>query len=137
MAVVKNKLTRSKFYCPIFGSLNEFNDFNLPTYEDIMKEYLFKQHLNKIESGFEPSVSIIANELVDNLTLIWNKPSIPIVSKRRIKQKFRYYHQKYRNLLKPYKERKDKEDYKEKVRKFREDSKKLFDIAACKCDFKS
>lgn len=65
------------------------------------------------------------------------KASIPMVSKTRIRQKFQDYHQKYRNLLSPYKECKDKEDKKAKVCKFREDSKELFDIAACKCNFKS
>ncbi|XP_050519065.1 uncharacterized protein LOC126893156 [Diabrotica virgifera virgifera] len=41
------------------------------------------------------------------------------------------FHDKYITLLKPYEGRKDEDGYKEKLLKFGEDSKKLFDIETC------
>lgn len=64
---------------------------------------------------------------------IWDKASLPTVSHKRILQLIRDYHEKYRCLMKPYKERKNGSSYQEKIQKFKDDSLKLFDICSCKC----
>ncbi len=43
------------------------------------------------------------------------------------------YHRKYRNLLKPYKSRKDSPAYINRIELYKADGQKLFDIPACKC----
>ena len=43
------------------------------------------------------------------------------------------YHQKYRNLLKPYQTRKEKDSCKAKLLAFKQEAMKLFDICICKC----
>ena len=47
------------------------------------------------------------------------------------------YHSQYRNLLKSYKARKDKPSFKAQMDRFIDNSKLLFDIAACKCASKN
>lgn len=47
--------------------------------------------------------------------------------------RIRAYHEKYRNILKPYESRKNVDSYKYKLLEFQNESKKLFDIATCKC----
>lgn len=69
---------------------------------------------------------------------IWKKASIPVVSHQRIVELIRIYHDKYNNLLKVPIKRQTQEGFKKKVSDFREVAEsKLFDIAACKCNFMS
>ena len=99
---------------------------------DVMKAYLALKTSMKGESEKDPATAVIADELANKLMQIWKKASIPTVSKTRIVQKIRSYHNKWRNLQKPYQKRKNTKSYIEKIEKFKEASTVLFDVAACK-----
>ena len=59
---------------------------------------------------------------------VWIKAKIPTVSLLRVKQKLVMCHQELRNVLKK------KGDHKENgIKKLKENSSHLFDIAACQC----
>lgn len=126
--------TRQKVNCVIFGAPQNFSELVLPTYEDVMKFYLFvKQELKHTPTSKEPTVSEIGETIATKLEDLWIKASIPVVTRARIMQMIRTYHDKYRNLLKSSKGKAGRESYQRKVETFKRDSKKLFDIAACKC----
>lgn len=86
----------------------------------------------------EPAFAEISEFVVDKLEDIWNKASIPVVSRKRIVKLLQTYHTKYLNLLKPFKSRQNNSTYKTKIQSLKnEASTRLFDIAACKCDLTS
>ncbi|CAH0552762.1 unnamed protein product [Brassicogethes aeneus] len=107
----------------------------LPTFKDAMLHYFWIRNEIKSNTRSDPSVKIISEKLAQTIIQIWETSSIPTVSKTRVEQKIRSYHDKYQSLMKSYKQRKNVPSYKSKLAKFEEDSKQLFDIAACKCDF--
>lgn len=124
-------MRRSEVTCPIFGSGSELSQNMLPTYENIMKLFIFvsqdykKQYNNCVRKSSE----IVAEKVEE----VWRRASIPIVEHKTILARIIAYHAKYRTLLKPHKSRKDEGSYKEKLLKFSDESKRLFDIATCKC----
>lgn len=127
--------TRAPSQCPVFGSPSELRDDVLPTHSDIMKYYLLVRHQLETQSVNKetPSVGEVAKRVAAKTEQIWQTTSIPIVSQYRIVQMIRAYHDKHRKLLKPFKSRQGNKSYENKLKKFQEDGKKLFDIAACKC----
>lgn len=93
---------------------------------------------SKKETKKEPTFAEISEVVVDKLEDIWNKASIPVVSRNRIVKLLQTYHTKYVNLLKPFKSRQNDSTYINKIQSFKnEASLRLFDIAACKCDLTS
>jgi len=127
--------TRNNTRCPVFGTSQELAENELPTYENVMRFYmLIKRQLKLKSHNKDPSVTEISLRVAENIEKIWLKSSIPVVSRERVLQMIRAYHDKYMKLIKPYKSRQKDEKYKAKLCSFREDSRyKLFDIAACKC----
>ena len=125
--------TRSSTTCPIFGNYSRLKENVLPTYEDVMKCFLYKRFTLKEKSKKDPSAKDISNELAGEIEDIWNKASLPCVTKTRIVQLIMDYHLKYRTLLKQMKGRKDTPSYKERCKTFQQAGKKLFDICSCKC----
>jgi len=131
-----NVKTRERLQCPVFGSPSRLSGVVLPTYENTMKYYIsVKNNLKSSCSGQEPSVADI-NEIVSReVEEIWSKASIPVVSHHRVLHMLRAYHDKYKKVLKPIKnkQRQNREKSQDNVNRFRNESKVLFDIAACKC----
>lgn len=126
--------TRQMTNCPVFGTPETLPCSQLPTYYDVMKYYLLiKQELKPDKSSKEPTVQEISERVATRILEIWHKSSLPTVSLKRILQIIRAYHEKYRKLMKPFKGRQSSENFKEKIKKFKEDSQKLFDISSCKC----
>lgn len=76
----------------------------------------------------EPTFLEIADIVGTKIEELWIKSSIPIVTHKRVLQLLKSYHSKCYNLKKSLKKLK-----KEKLEEFRVQSRKLFDIAACKC----
>lgn len=126
--------TRKQVNCVIFGTPQEFGGFVLPSYEFVMKYYLFVKHdLKPSAASKEPTVAEIGEIVAQKLEDLWHKASIPIVSHTRILQMIRNYHDKYRNMLKSFKGKGSRESYQLKLKAFQADARKLFDISACKC----
>lgn len=123
-------LLRSNVLCPVFGSATELPGNILPSYEDIMKYYLWTIHFDCPNKDLVRNTSETVALKVEET---WRNASIPIIEHRVVVKRIQEYHKKYRNLLKPYKARKNVESYKKKIKKFVDESKRLFDIATCKC----
>ncbi|CAH0555142.1 unnamed protein product [Brassicogethes aeneus] len=125
--------TRSLSNCPIVGAPSELPTTILPTLQDMLKCYLLIRDKLKFErSGKDPSIFEIAQKLAERVEIIWRKSFIPTVSRNRIVKLIQDNHVKYLHLIR-YPQQKRNKKYELKVQSFREDAKKLFDIAACKC----
>lgn len=84
-------------------------------------------------NGKDPSNLEVFAIVCDEIYNIWTTASIPIVSKKRIIQLLQEnYFEKYLKL-KRYPKRKRNDSFDNKLKCFLESSKKLFDVAACKC----
>ena len=128
--------TRKAVSCPVFRHPAAMNEIQLPTWSDVMKNYLLlrNQMRSGSDSAKEPTVSEIAESLALKVELIWKKASLPIISHNAIVNKIRRYHDSYRKLLKPYKGRKADVKYNAKISQFAASAKsELFDISSCRC----
>jgi len=107
MSVKQKPTTRRSTRCPVFGAPKEMSDVVLPTYEDMMKNFLWWKHMMKptIKSP-DPTVADISEKVALAVENLWRKASIPMVSHFRVLQLIRSYHDKYMKLLKPFKVRK-------------------------------
>ena len=132
--ILKMTTTRISVSCVIFGPPCQLPGNMLPTYEDIFKYYnLVKFQLKKASNGKDPSHSEISSKVTAEIEALWEKASLPVVSHDRVRAMLKTFHQKYRNLLKPYQTRKEKNSYKAKLLAFKQEAMKLFDICTCKC----
>jgi len=118
--------------CPVFGHGCDLPINCLPTYEDIMLCYVWKSRSKPKQ--YRNLVSDVCEEVAEKVMKQWELASIPIIDHRKIVKKIKAYHDKYRNLLKPYASRKNVKSYCDKIKLFRENGKSLFDIATCKCE---
>ena len=133
--MTERKQTRMSTNCPIFGCGEDMGHRELPTFHSVMKYYLLIRQSLKQKTNKDPSVSEIVKHVVEKLKIVWKMASIPIVSDQRIEAMLKTYHGKYRNILRPLKGRSNSNSYSEKVKAFKSEAqRKLFDIAACKCD---
>jgi len=107
----------------------------LPSFGNVLKEYCFcRLQFQQDGCAKKPTVFEIVEAVAGNVKRIWFKASIPVLSHQRVVAKIQEYHDKYKLLLKPYKQRQNIVTYLKQVQIFRDDSEKLFDIAACKCN---
>lgn len=129
----RRPITRKMINCPVFGAPCNIPDTVLPTNADIVKYFLYVKHdLNLTRP--RDAVAIICENIAIKAEELWERASIPVVSHARILQMLRSLHDKYRNILKPFKGRQNDPSYVEKLRLFREkEGETLFDISACKC----
>ncbi|CAG4988526.1 unnamed protein product [Parnassius apollo] len=126
--------TRQKTSCPVFGLPEKLPVAQLPTYNDVMKNYLFiKYELKPDKKTKEPTIHDISERLAQEVLEIWRKASLPTVSLKRVLQLIRSYHDKYRSLMKPYRGRQLNKKYQEKINTFITESHRLFDVCSCKC----
>ncbi|KAJ8928633.1 hypothetical protein NQ314_018777 [Rhamnusium bicolor] len=120
--------------CPLYGIGAPFNINVLPTHKDIIKQYLnIRRDLKMAGQKKEPTFHEVIVIMLARLEQIWQKASIAIISNERIIVKIREYHNKYRGLLKSYKQRSAVPSNTRQIEEFKIKSKSLFDIAACKC----
>lgn len=125
--------TRAITSCPIFGTGSDLSARLLPTYDDVMKCYIFEKEILKQKTKKDQSVDEISRIISEKLQVIWAKADIPTVSSNRIIAMIKAYHQKYRNISKSMKSRSSNQTFKEKCENFKVTAQKLFDISACKC----
>lgn len=117
---------------PILGKLHDFDCSMLPTYDDVLKQFiLLRNTLSSNENGKFQSVKKITNLVAKKLETIWKKTSITIISNQRISQIIYDTYNNYKSSLK-YSGNPRKIPL--KIQNFFSEAKvKLFDIAACKC----
>lgn len=102
-----------------------------------MRFYLHKKHELKCTAEWEPTVAELSAIVAAPVESNWKKASIPIVSHTRVYEMIGTYHDSYRRLLKPFKERQNNNSYRNKLKEFAKRSKNnFFDIAVCKCKSK-
>ena len=103
--------TRRSSECPIFGSPNNIGERCLPTYEEVMKYYIYVRL--QIKQRKDPSFKAIAAVVAQRLEILWKKASIPHLSQKRITSMLQQYRHKMNNLLKS--KSKNSDNYKRKV----------------------
>lgn len=135
MSSSKVKKTRAGTSVHLFGAVTDF-DFKtinvLPTYEQVILCYESIRVELKGDQSKEPTSNTIASAVAERLELIWQRASLPIVTHKRIVDMILSFHAKYKNIIKPMKSR-HTPFLNEKLQKFKNNAKRLFDICACKC----
>ena len=53
----------------------------------------------------EATVNVTSNKVCEDLVQIWHRGSIPVISPQQIVAKIKDYHDKFRTLMKPCKQR--------------------------------
>lgn len=127
--------TRSTTTCPIFGSSEALPQNFLPSYADVLKHYLFvRSNLKLCCTSKEPPINEISERVAADIKNIWLKASIPCITQKKIAEKVKLYHEKYRNVLKPFKGRQKDPAYIKKIECFGAEARvRLFDVSFCKC----
>ncbi|ESO04220.1 hypothetical protein HELRODRAFT_172570 [Helobdella robusta] len=115
---------RSDTICDILGPYDELNERQLPTIGDVIKFILFVKNDLKLKCN--------GKDLSKKIQNIWIKASIPIVSNDRVLQLLKSYFEKYLTL-KRYPKSKRHDSFEKKLKCFSDLSKRLFDVASCKC----
>ena len=95
--------------------------------------YVRLEHSSKMSSKEQPSVTEEAAIVAKKLEAIWQKTSIPTVSRTRIVHQVKNYHDKHKNLLKPYKARQNNVKHNANIAKLQHKAECIFDICPCKC----
>jgi len=131
---ISKRATRKVISCPVFGAPADIRKTMLPTNADMMRCYNMIQHEIRPSDKKKATVTEVSEVLSKRIELLWCKSSIPVISHKRVLERIKLFHDKYRNLLKPYSSRKNDTKYAEKINRFAEEAENtLFDIAACKC----
>ena len=126
--------TRTVIRCPVFGSPADVKQSMLPTNADVMKCYNMIQNKIRPSANKKATVTEVSEVLSRRIELLWSKASIPVISHKRVLERIKLLHDRYRNILKPYSSRKNDPKYTDKIQHFAEEATAtLFDIAACKC----
>lgn len=126
--------TRSVVECPIFGFPNELKTSMLPTYKDVILHFLFvKNDLENNKVNRNRLVTEASEAVATAVENIYKKANVPILSHQRVVALIQMYQKKRKDILKPYKQRKNVASYKAQLQTFVTESNKLFDFAACKC----
>lgn len=134
MTSSKIRYTRQHLECPLIGVPADFKSNLLPSKGDVLKCYLWTRYnLKPPNSGKEPTVFEISNVLSDKVLSLWQKASIPTITRKRVLQLIKTHHDKYLKLLR-YPEVKKNNSYKIRVQEFQAENTRLFDISACKCE---
>jgi len=139
MATYSRYRTRSEVKCPVFGEPHKLSENVLPTYEDMIKYYIFvKDEMKITSSSKEPTIKEISEKVALDISAIWTKASLPTISHKRIRAHIISYHSKYKSLLKSVKNNEISQHYQNVFKLFRNEAKnKLFDISTCKCEVSS
>ena len=120
MATSSSYKKRSEIKCPVFGEPQKLSKVVLPTYEDMIKYYLFvKYEFKPFNTSKEPSIRQISERGALVIEDILTKASIPTIRHKRVRKKF-VYHTKYKSLLKSVKNKQINKHYQINFKAFRE-----------------
>ena len=127
--------TRNMSNCVIFGAPQEMIENMPPTYNCVMKQFLYSNNILKEERQNKKLPFLeVAKEVTNKILAIWCKASLPTVSEKRVTKMLADYDHKYLSILKSFNSRKEQITFKQKVKNFDSSSKvRLFDICSCKC----
>nr|CAH7731779.1 unnamed protein product [Callosobruchus chinensis] len=128
------KKTRSGLDMILFGSgldIDAERAKTLPTY-DVLRCYASVRLELKGDGSKQPKSSIIADIVAKKLEQLWQRASLPVLTRPRIKDMILSYNNKYQTIIKPCKSRQNT-NLTAKLEKFKADAQKLFDICYCKC----
>ena len=98
-----------------------------------MKCYLLVGNEIKSSNGKDYPVSVFASEGAEKIQAIYKRASIPCDAKQRMIAKLTEYHQTFLGIMKSYQCVKTSAAFQIKLERFKNESKKLFDFASCKC----
>ena len=79
--------TRDSTKCHIFGNHSLFSETMLPTYSDVMQEFLYLRGKQRELSKKNPPINPMFEKIADKIHDIYEKASIPTVSKNRTMSK--------------------------------------------------
>lgn len=134
MSTKKKESEEQGSVCPKFGILSEISETMLPTNGDVIKYYLYVRYEKKSINNQAPAAVEVPQEISNKIELLWKNALVPTISIKRVSEKIRLLHDAYRNILKPFKDRKNSETFQRKLNKFKVKAENtLFDIARCKC----
>ena len=125
--------SRRQSKCPIFGDPCDFSENQLPSRNAIMKFYLLIRNEMKCINGKDYPVSVIASEVAEKVQAIYERASMACVTKKTIIAKIKEYNQTFRCIMKCYQSKKSSAAFQTKLENLKNESKKLFDFASCKC----
>ena len=127
--------TRNMSNCVIFGAPQEMRENTLPTYNCVMKQFLYFNYILKEERQNKKLLFLkVAKEVTNKISAMWCKASLPTVSEKRETKILADYHHKYFSILKSFNSRKEHTTFKQKVENFESSSKvRWFDICSSKC----
>ncbi|CAH0560405.1 unnamed protein product [Brassicogethes aeneus] len=133
------KKTRSNSNMILFGpeiDIDAESAKTLPTYEDVLRCYASVRLDLKGDGSKQPASLIVAEIVAQKLEKLWQRASLPVLSRPRIKDMIINYNNKYQKIIKPFKGRQNT-NFTAKLEKFKLDAQKLFDICSCKCSDKT
>ena len=131
---VSKRLRAERTDCPVVGKPQPMKNDQLPLVSDILRAYLYANcDPYSTVSAKQPPWKSTREMLCSQVEDIWKRASIPIVSTRRIHQMLDKWKDKFRNILRPYKQRQSEISYNNRLVAFRDECLKLFDVASCKC----
>lgn len=102
---IRTRITRKKIRDPVFGSSADLRDHVLPTYEDVIRYFLYTQR--KLNKGPRKNIPFpeIANEVVQRVEAIWEKATLPVVSRQQCVAVLKNYHGKFMDIKKSIKKK--------------------------------
>lgn len=134
LSTFKNsKLFTRNFVCPIFGQPKEISVHVLPTYQDVFRAILEERRRRGLQNNVDPNFKVIMEIVSSKVEEIYNKLMIPIVSRQRVQQMIQKYQNEYIKLKGIIKRLGTSAATDERIKNFKKNSLKLFDIAFCKC----
>lgn len=119
-------MSRKKAKNIFFGEPRELKDYELPTFKDVMRHISWLRLRGPAKRPFME----IANITAERVMKIWEKASIPAISKTTVVKKIQAYHEKVEKIKKSA----GRKEYEETVKNFQEESTALFDICTCTCE---
>jgi hypothetical protein len=117
--------TRSKSRHCLFGQTCELPRNQLPTCEDVFRDYCYNEKCTQFHTGFNEQATLLANKVKE----IYMKASIPTVEFSSIVVRVKRLISKVRELEKYPECKRSSAKFQDKLSSFS----KLFDICCCKC----
>ena len=125
-------VTRAELDCPILGKPTELQKNVLPCELDVLRYWQFlKASVEK--PGIIPKRHNLTAKVAADIVEIWASASISSITVWSVTMRIDKLIESYLKLIKSAKRDADKDGYKMKLMRFKDDLSSLFDICSCKC----